>query len=150
VLHKLDASLHVESHVASGHLDVRPSSEVYLRGGRFSMTDMVAFYEQYLTVATADGGTARVAGEGAWAVEGYPGVEHLIDYEIELNRMVRRHRQMILCLYDLEALGGALVVDLLRTHPKIVLAGMPIENPNYLTPEEFSTARGSNARPELD
>jgi hypothetical protein len=141
VLDRLAGEIDVEAHVASRQLDVRPSSETYLRDGRFSLPDMVALYEHFVTSATADGGTARIAGEGAWAAEGHPGTEDLVDYEIELNRMMRRHPQTILCLYDLAVLGGAMMVDLLKTHPKILLGGMLIENPHYLTPEEFMRTR---------
>jgi hypothetical protein len=141
VLDGLRSEIDVEPCLASQQLDVRPSSEAYLRGGRFSVSEMVQFYEDFVSVATATGGVARVTGEGAWAVEGHPGVEHLIDYESEINRMITRHPQMILCLYDLNLFGGSMIVDLVMTHPKILLGGMLIENPHYLTPDEFLADR---------
>jgi hypothetical protein len=48
---------------------------------------------------------------------------------------------MILCLYDLDLFGGGLVVDLLKTHPKIVLGGMVLENPHFMSPDEFRASR---------
>jgi hypothetical protein len=29
------------------------------------------------------------------------------------------------------------VMDVLKTHPKMLLGGSVVENPNYLTPDEF-------------
>ena len=102
---------------------------------------MIELYESFVASTTIHGGVARVTGEGAWALESHPGVEHLIDYESELNDMVKRHPQMILCLYDLGLFGGSMMADLLKTHPKIILGGMLISNPHYRTPEQFRIER---------
>jgi MEDS: MEthanogen/methylotroph, DcmR Sensory domain len=147
VFESLGAKTDVQAHVAAHHLDVRPASETYLRGGHFSVTEMIEFYEDFVRTATVSGGVARVAGEGAWALEGHPGAEHLMDYESELNRLVKRHPQIILCLYDLAFFGGTMMVDLLRTHPRILLGGMLIENPYCLTPDEFLATRTDGGRP---
>jgi hypothetical protein len=40
-------------------------------------------------------------------------------------------------MYDLERFGGGVVVDLLKTHPKLLLGGVLIDNPHALTPDEF-------------
>jgi hypothetical protein len=34
-----------------------------------------------------------------------------------------------------------MLVDLLRTHPKLLIGGLVIDNPHYLSPEEFLAAR---------
>jgi hypothetical protein len=70
-----------------------------------------------------------------------PKVEELIGYESELNRFLPRYPQWFMCLYDLETFGGAILVDLLRTHPKLLLGGMLLENPHYLSPDEFLAQR---------
>ncbi len=48
---------------------------------------------------------------------------------------------MILCLYDLELFGGGIIVDVLKTHKKLLLGGLVLENPHYLTPDEFLATR---------
>jgi hypothetical protein len=55
--------------------------------------------------------------------------------------LATRHRQSVLCLYDLGGLTGGAIVDLMRTHPKLLLAGMVLENPHYVQPEEFLELR---------
>ena len=57
--------------------------------------------------------------------------------ESEMNRYMPLYPQVILCLYDLERFGGGVVVDLLKTHPRILMGGMVIENPYCLTPDEL-------------
>jgi hypothetical protein len=46
------------------------------------------------------------------------------------------YRQVMLCLYDLEEFGGTLIFDLLRTHSRLLLGGVLLENPYYKIPEE--------------
>jgi hypothetical protein len=75
--------------------------------GRDEINIPTKVYEDFVSAATADGGVARVTGEGAWAFEGYPGVQDLMDYEAELNRMIKRHPQMILCLTTSACLAAA-------------------------------------------
>jgi hypothetical protein len=141
VIDKIGQDIDVQRRLSSHQLNVQTAADSYLRGGYFDTNEMVEFFETLVKAATAGGRTARIAGEGAWALEGAPGVDQLIDYESELNRFVVRYRQMILCLYDLDLFGGGLVVDLLKTHPKIVLGGMVLENPHFMSPDEFRASR---------
>jgi hypothetical protein len=141
VLEKIGGGIDVAGCVASRQLDVRPTSKAYLRNGRFSTEEMIQFFEDFVIAATKDGGGARIAGEGAWAADEPPAAEELIEYESELNRLMTTYPQMILCLYDLARLGGGMVVDLLKTHPKILLGGLVLENPHYLTPDELRALR---------
>jgi hypothetical protein len=34
-----------------------------------------------------------------------------------------------------------MMVDLLKTHPRLLIAGMVLDNPHYLSPNEFRLAR---------
>ena len=56
-----------------------------------------------------------------------------------VSLMTARH-----ALAGLESEG--MVVDLLRTHPKLLLGGLLLDNPNYMSPEEYRAARADNAR----
>jgi hypothetical protein len=43
----------------------------------------------------------------------------------------------MLRLYDLDHFGGGLIVDLRKTHPKLLIGPHLIENPYYMTPDEY-------------
>ncbi len=73
----------------------------------------------------------------SWAAKQAPGTDELVAYEAELNRFLPRYPQVVLCLYDVERFGGELVVDMLKTHPKVLLNGMLLDNPYYIEPDEF-------------
>jgi hypothetical protein len=46
-----------------------------------------------------------------------------------------------MCLYDLAAFGGGILVDLMKTHPTLILGGMVLENRHCLTADEFLASR---------
>ncbi len=125
------------------------SSEAYLRDGTFDKDAMIGFWDSSLSAGLAEGSHtfARSCGEMSWSLQPLPGVESLVEYESELNRFLPRYPQVILCLYDLDLFDGHVVVDLLRTHPKLLLCGSLLDNPYYLEPEEFLAARSGSSSP---
>jgi hypothetical protein len=77
-----------------------------------------------------------------WAVTELIGWDNLSRYESQLNRFVPRYPQVMMCLYDLDSLGGDLLVEILRTHPKVLLGGTVLENLYYLEPDDYLATRG--------
>jgi hypothetical protein len=123
-------------------LEIYRSQEAYLAGGAFSIAAMLAFWEEKIGPAIAGGyRLARAAGEMTWSVRQMPGVTDLVIYEAELNRFMPRYPQVILCLYDLEVTSGELLVDMLKTHPRVLIRGIVWDNPYYVEPAEFLAAR---------
>jgi hypothetical protein len=123
-------------------LDVQRSQDTYLRSGGFSTQAMLDFWDASVGGAAAGGfGFTRSVGEMTWAIRQMPGVEELVGYESRLNRFLPLYPQVILCLYELDRFSGEVLVDVLKTHPKVLLAGMVLDNPYYLEPDEFLAIR---------
>jgi MEDS: MEthanogen/methylotroph, DcmR Sensory domain len=124
-------------------LEFFSADTTYLDGGRFVPTRMVQFWDDSVRSALDDEGYrfVRAVGEMTWALRQRPGVDQLVAYESELNRFLPRYPQVILCLYDITRFGGEIVLDMLRTHPRILLSGMVMDNPYYIEPEEFLASR---------
>jgi hypothetical protein len=129
--------------LAPDQLEVCEPADSYLRGGRFETDTMIDFLDESASAATKDGpfDFMRSAGEMSWVLSNPPGADQLLEYESEINRFVPRYPQLLMCMYDLQRFGGGLVVDLLKTHPKLLLGGMVLDNPHYLSPDEFRAAR---------
>lgn len=135
----------VERHVAERRLEVFDSASTYLAGGGFLPERMLSFWSAKAArrpcgedaAVSAGSGVARNVGDMSWAHRGKPGDGELGGYESELNRVMAESPHISLCLYDLSRCSGDLVVDVLKTHPKVLLGGMIIDNPYYLRPEEF-------------
>jgi hypothetical protein len=142
VLAALSSDIDVGPYLGRHQLEVQRSDETYLRGGAFSTDAMLEFWNQSVGGAVAGGFSfARAVGEMTWALKQMPGVEELVGYESRLNRFLPRYPQVILCLYELDQFSGEVLVDVLKTHPKVLLGGMVLDNPYYLEPDEFLATR---------
>jgi hypothetical protein len=126
--------------LGTGQLHAMRSESTYLAGGCFAIDRMIEFWEAAVGTAVGrDGfGFVRAVGEMTWALRALPGVEHLLAYEARLNDFLPRYPQVILCLYDLEQFSnGQILLDILRTHPKVLLSGQLLDNPWYTEPDEY-------------
>lgn len=142
VLAALSARLNLAPSLSRHQLDVQRSEETYLSDGGFSTEAMLDFWDRSVGEAMAGGFTfARAVGEMTWALRQLPGVEELVGYEARLNQFLPRYPQVILCLYALDSFSGEVLVDVLKTHPKVLIGGMVLDNPYYLDPTEFLAAR---------
>ena len=130
--------------VASGQLEFYDSDQTYLRTGAFDPELMIEFWEGRAREISDEGrfGFVRLLGEMSWLERVPPERESVVRYETWADEFVTRYPQAVLCLYDLRKLGSGVLMDLLRTHPKLLLGGLVIENPHHLSADEFSAARG--------
>ena len=128
---------------AEAELDFRSSKETYLRRGTFSTQEMLDFWDDSVGAAINKDGYpfARSAGETTWTLKELPGLHDFMTYEAELNRFVPRYPQVIMCLYDLDRFSGQNLVDILKTHPKVLMGGTVLENLHYMEPQEFLASR---------
>jgi hypothetical protein len=125
---------------APAQLQPLDSASTYLSGGCFTIEKMIGFWDREMGAAVVrDGfGFVRAAGEMTWALRGQPGSDKLMAYEATLNVFLHRYPQVLLCLYDLEQFSdGEILMEILRTHPMVLLSGQLMENPWYVEPEEY-------------
>lgn len=121
-----------------GQLDVHLPESAYLAGGEFTISHMLTFWTENMIKAEMEGySLCRLAGEMTWALRDAPGVKHLADYESELNRITDSRPVVVLCLYDLDRFSGEVVINMVKTHPQVLVQGILIENPYYVGPDEF-------------
>jgi hypothetical protein len=133
----------VRPEVKADQLVINSSKETYLRRGRFSAKEMLDFWNDSVSTALHEEGFpfVRSTGEKTWTLKELPSLEDFLIYESELNRFLPRYPQVILCLYDLEHYGGEILVDILKTHPKVLMGETVLENLYYLEPDEFLASR---------
>ena len=123
-------------------LEVLRSQDTYFSDGYFSGEAMLSFWDRTMSAALSEGFTfARLAGEMTWALRQLPGVSELVEYEAQLNLLLPQYPQVALCFYELDVFSGELLVDVLKTHPKVLIGGMVLDNPYYLAPDEFLAMR---------
>lgn len=127
----------VEAGERSGQLEVRPWEDAYLRQGRFDQDAMLALVEEVLSNGREQFGLIRLWANMEWSLEDFPGTDDLIEYESRLNEITDRFDDVVVCTYDLNRFSATAVMDVLRTHPQVIVGGILQENPFYVPPEQF-------------
>lgn len=132
------AGIDTNSARQQGQLELRTNTEAYLREGRFNPDQMLKTFEQ-MASGNAKGGfpLSRIVCQMDWAVEGRSCVEGLVEFESRVNEVWRRHEDVVICVYDLAKFGGSTVIDILRTHPMVIIGGILQQNPFFVPPEDF-------------
>jgi hypothetical protein len=132
------AGIDVDAAEQSGQFDLRHWGEVYLRDGRFDKDRMLALLGEVLESGREHGfGLTRMVAHVEWALEKQPGVDDLVEYEARVNYIWPRHKDAVICAYDLTKFGGHIVMDILRSHPMVLIGGIIQENPFFVPPDEF-------------
>lgn len=121
----------------SGQLELLDSAETYLRDGRFEQDRMLEVFEQLAGGGEGGFRHSRIVCQMDWAVEGGLHVAEVIEFESRVNEVWRRHDDAVICVYDLAKFGGGAVIDIMRTHPMVVIGGTLQQNPFFVPPEEF-------------
>jgi hypothetical protein len=127
----------VDDAEASGQLEIQNWGDTYLKDGYFDTDRMIGMLEDVLESSRARYRRIRVMGNMEWALTTAPGVTDVIDYETKLNHILPKYPDAFVCVYDLNRHSGSLVMDILRTHPMVIIAGVLQENPLYVAPDEF-------------
>jgi hypothetical protein len=121
-----------------GQVEVRAWEESTLRGGRFDQDAMLALLPEVLTGGKADGfGLTRFWSNMEWALEDCPGVQTLVEFEARVNHILPKNEDLVVCAYDLTKFGASIMIDVLRTHPLVILGGILQENPFFVQSDEF-------------
>ena len=129
----------VEAATASGQLDMRPWEKAYLSGGKgFNQDSMLALIQEVLREGRSSGfRMTRLWANMEWALEDLPGVDQIVEYETRLNYILPTYDDVVVCTYDLNRFSAATVMDILRTHPQVIIGGVMQQNPFFVPPDRF-------------
>ena len=64
-------------------------------------------------------------------------IHDLIEFEARVNDVWCQHDDAVICVYDLAKFSGDTVMDVIRTHPMIIVGGILQQNPFFVPPQEF-------------
>jgi hypothetical protein len=132
-----DGGIDVQTAEGSGQLEVRHWHETYLQGGCFDGDSMIQLIEKGLQENRQKYRLTRAIGNMEWALEPAPGVTDIVEYETKLNYISMNYPDPLVCVYDLNKHSASVVMDILRTHPMVIVGGVLQENPLYVPPDEF-------------
>jgi hypothetical protein len=122
----------------NGQLEVRINTDTYIRDGKFDKERMLQAFEQVAS-GNAPGGfpLSRIVCRMDWAAEGNSYIDDLIEFESRVNQVWEHHEDAVICTYHLGKFGGDTVMDIMRTHPMVIIGGILQRNPFFVPPGEF-------------
>ena len=99
---------------------------------------MLALVDAVLSSGQTDGfGLTRFWANMEWALEKLPGVEDLVEYETRLNDLLSKYDDVVVCTYDLTKFSASVVINMIRTHPMVIIGEVLQQNPFFVPPDEF-------------
>ena len=119
------AGIDTDAAERSGQFELRNNTETYLRDGRFDQDRMLAAFEQ-MASGNARGKypISRIVCHMDWAADDRSHLDTLVEFEARVNDLWSRHDDVVICVYDLSQFGGDMVIDMMRTHPMIIVGGI--------------------------
>jgi len=131
------AGIDVANAEQSGQLELCDWESAYFPDGRFDQNRMLAMWDQVLNGASTRGfPKTRLVAHMEWALEDIDGVCDLLEYEARFN-LVHDERDQVICAYDLSKFKADIIIDVMRTHPMVIVGGVLQENPFYIQPDTF-------------
>lgn len=119
-------------------LKVLDAESAYCSGGQFNPPELIkTLLPRYELAQKAGFSGQRSCGEMTWVLKGISGSDRLFEYEALLNTVVAHFPHSGMCQYDARLFDGATLFKVLKLHPWMIVRGKIVQNPYYVSTEEF-------------
>jgi hypothetical protein len=109
-----------------------------LRDDRFDQDAMLALIEDVLQLGSAAGyPLTRFVSSAEWNLVDKASIDRWLEYETRVNYVVSQHNDPVICTYDLSKFSASTVMDVMRTHPVVIIGGVLQENPFFVPPDQL-------------
>ena len=123
----------------TGQLEVLPWTDAYVRDHCFDQDAMLATVEKLIQSGPAAGypRTRLVGHHMDWLFLDKPATHDLLEYEARLNGVLSKYDDPVICNYNPSRFGAHVAMDIIRTHPLVIIGGLLRENPFFVPPDQF-------------
>jgi hypothetical protein len=127
-----DEGVAVAVAAARGQFEVRTWAETFFRTTRFDQHEMLALLDDTLKNTSTHGfPLTRLVGHVPWPLD------DVVEYEARFNYIAVKYRDVVVCVHDASKISGGVAMDILRTHPMVLVGGLLHANPFYVPPDQF-------------
>lgn len=132
------AGIDVEKALKSRQLEVARPEDTYLRTGRFNKDAMLVLIQDALKSGTELGfPLTRMIAHAEAAVDDWKSGIEWVEYEMQLNSVLPNYDDPVICTFDANMLTAPHAIDILRTHPMLIIGGVLVENSFFTRPQDF-------------
>lgn len=123
---------------ANDRLEVVTWLDTYMLDGRFDPDRMIATLVDKLASSNrVDGSISRNIANMEWALDDRLGGHDVVEYEARLNAALPAQHDPVVCTYDLAQFDASVLIDIMRTHPMVIIGGTLQENPFFVPAEQL-------------
>jgi MEDS: MEthanogen/methylotroph, DcmR Sensory domain len=121
-----------------GILQFFTEEQGYLPAGHFSTEAMLEGLESTARGVLSDGYERLwLLGDTSVIARKSVGIKQWFATESQVSEFAPRYPQFIMCLYNLDLYDGEMVMYVLKTHTRIFVNGLIIDNPYYIPKQQF-------------
>ena len=135
------AGIELDAALQNDQLELLDWSSTHLCQGKFDQHKTLSRYRQVMADATQKGfPLTRFVTDMGWALHAELEANALLEYESTANYEWMQHAgpiHPVICTYDLRLFTADIIVDVMRTHPMVIIGGVLRENPFFVPPGEF-------------
>lgn len=132
------AGIDVEKAMKSRQLEVAVPEDTYLRTGRFNKDAMLVLIQEALNAGAMLGfPLTRMIAHAEAAVDDWKSSNEWVEYEMRLNSVLPSYDDPVICTFDANLLTVPHAIDILRTHPMVIIGGVMVENSFFTRPHDF-------------
>lgn len=122
---------------ARGALQSLTTREAIQSAGEFNPQAMIDFLQRAESGALAAGfsGSRVIVAKESWTIGPQLTCERLVEYEVRLQQILPNSRTVLICQFNRESCGPAIIHDVLLTHRLVILGEQVCPNPFYEPPD---------------
>ena len=133
-----NAGIDVEKATESRQLEVALPEDTYLKTGRFNKDRMLVLIQEALKSGASLGfPLTRMIAHAEAAVDDWKSSNEWVEYEMRLNSVLPNYDDPVICTFDANLLTVPHAIDILRTHPMVIIGGVLVENSFFTRPQDF-------------
>jgi signal transduction histidine kinase len=115
----------------SGRFELRTWPDTYLRGGRFDPDAMLALVEEVVQRSAPRFPLVRFVTHMNFPNAEQKTWNEWVAYETRLNQVLAKYPDPVLCAYETRQYNSAVVLDVQRAHPAVIIGGSLRSNPFF-------------------
>ncbi len=144
------AGVDLEPYIQSKKFIFLTKEDAYLKNGFFEPGRMIALLKLAQKEALRAGFKGlRVTGEMTWILTKLPGVEKFVEYESKLNYFFPKSKSIAICQYNEKKFSASALLDVIYTHPIVVIHKTVCDNHYYVPPNFFLAKLKGHIRKEV-
>lgn len=139
---RLGTQADLQRWLASGQLELRGATDTGTSPATSSTATMIDFWQRAQSSDPDTSGyeCTRLVVEASWWLPQLSDITQMLSFESSLNRLSEQYGSATLCMYDIRSLDGALLMDLICTHPRLIIEAVPVNNPDTCHPSTSTSS----------